>query len=141
MLDSLMKDIRYGIRNLARTPGFTAVAVLTLAPGIGANTAIFSVAENALLRPLPDPHPENLVDQESYNQLRHQWDYDEHAPLDIKQKELQARDGIKLYDISYASLVGNRAVGPNGGIVTAYLILPPGRCPFPAKSPSNTLRL
>ena len=72
--------------------------------------------------------------QESYNQLVHHWDYDEHAPLDIKQKELQARDGMKLFDISYASPVGNRAasVGPNGGIVTAYLILPPGRGPFPA---------
>lgn len=62
MLDSLVKDIRYGVRNLARTPGFAAVAVLTLALGIGANTAIFSVVENALLRPLPYPHPENLVE-------------------------------------------------------------------------------
>src|ERR1700751_1865489 len=62
MLDGLIKDIRYGLRNLARTPGFTAVAGRSLAVGIGATNAIFSVVEKVLLRPLPYPHPENLVE-------------------------------------------------------------------------------
>lgn len=53
--------MKHAFRSLAKTPGFTAVAVLVLALGIGANTAIFSVIEATLLRPLPFPHPEELV--------------------------------------------------------------------------------
>jgi dienelactone hydrolase len=72
--------------------------------------------------------------QESVDRLRHHWDYDQHASLDMTQKELQVRDGMKVFDISYVSPVGHRAasVGPNGGVVTAYLIVPPGPGPFPA---------
>src|SRR5215203_3971154 len=57
----MVNDFRFAVRAFLRTPGFTVVAILTLALGIGATTAIFSVVNAVLIRPLPFPQPERLV--------------------------------------------------------------------------------
>jgi macrolide transport system ATP-binding/permease protein len=81
-MHSVIKDIQYGIRNLLKRPSYTAIALITLALGIGANTAIFSLISTVLLRPLPVSHPEQLV--EVYGTLNKGADYTIQSYLNYK---------------------------------------------------------
>jgi len=60
-LESLLQDVRFSIRSLSRAPAFTATAIAALALGIGANTAVFSVVNTVLLKPVPAPDPDRVV--------------------------------------------------------------------------------
>jgi len=77
-METLIKDIRYGIRSLVKRPGFTAIAIITLALGIGANTAVFSIVNAMLFRPRPVAEPERLLElyvghsQQPYQSIAYQ---------------------------------------------------------------------
>ena len=85
-METLIKDIRYGIRSLLKRPGFTAIAIITLALGIGASTAIFSVVDGVLLRPLPYPNADRMVQIREVNARGSQMPVTEPNFLDVRQR-------------------------------------------------------
>src|SRR5947209_6933810 len=74
-MGTLLQDVRYGWRMLMRKPGFTVVALLTLALGIGANLTIFSFVDTLFFRPLPVPQPDQLVRVEAGRNGKWDWGY------------------------------------------------------------------
>lgn len=89
-MGNLLQDMRYGLRMMFKHPGFTATAVLTLALGIGANTAIFSVVNAVLLRPLPYPQPERMV------AMRSQQSMPDLADIKAQSKSFEALGGVVI---------------------------------------------
>ncbi len=104
---TLLSDLRHALRSLLRAPGFTLVALLTLALGIGANTAIFSVVHAVLLRPLPFAQPDRLVSL-SETRLDRGWTQASftHANFWDVQEQSRTFDGIAAFRVNTMSLTG-----------------------------------
>jgi putative ABC transport system permease protein len=118
-MGSLMQDVQYGMRTLRKNPGFTAVAILTLALGIGANTAIFSLVDAFLLRPLPVKDPQQvatLAYQLKGGQLINIFSVPDYR--DIREQTGNVFSGLITYQISLDGLSVN---GKADRIVTSYV--------------------
>ena len=96
-MDSLIKDIRFGIRSLLKRPAFTAVAVITIGLGIGANSAIFSVINAVLLRPLPYDDPSRLIS------LRFNQSAPDLADVESQTKTFSRLGGMVLQPLAYTA--------------------------------------
>ena len=104
-MDTLIKDIRYGVRGLAKRPGFTALAVFTLALGIGASTAIFSVVDGVLLKSLPYPNAERIVQLREVNTRGTQISFAEPNFLDVRARS-RSFEGVAQYGGSSTTVTG-----------------------------------
>ena len=111
------QDIRYGLRQVLRSPGFAAIAILTLALGIGANTAIFSVVNGVLLRPLPYASPERLAMIYGHWQLKKQAELSEAEFWDMRE-QAQSFGRIAAFADGSANLTGS---GAPERLLTGYM--------------------
>ncbi len=108
-LETLGADFRYAVRTLRQAPGFTAIVILTLALGIGATTAIFSVVNTVLIRSLPFPHPDELVDISSRSTM---FDF---ANLGLSMPDVEeVRSGVPALAATAAFGYGTREFGGGG---------------------------
>ena len=104
-MEAILQDLRFSLRSLAKSPGFTAVAVFTLMLGVGANSAIFTLVNAVLLRPLPYPHSERLMTVWNHMTDLGQTRVSEPELLDFS-RGLDSFEGLAAWDVTDANLSG-----------------------------------
>ena len=104
-MHTLVNDIRYGIRGLVKRPGFTLVAVITLALGIGACTAVFSIVDAVLLRPLPYPDADRIVRLREVSPSGNEWAFAEPNFLDVRSRN-HTLDAVAQYTGQLSTITG-----------------------------------
>ena len=128
-MDTLIKDIRYGVRSLTKRPGFTVIAVITLALGIGASTAIFSVVDGVLLRPLPYPHAERIVQLREVNPSGGKIAFAEPNYLDLRARS-RTLEAMAQYGGDLTTVIGpvnQCALRPSGFLAISLTCLASSR--------------
>jgi putative ABC transport system permease protein len=122
-MENLVQDVRYAVRKLARSPGFALLTVLTLALGIGANTAIFSVVNSVVLRPLGYPQPDRLVFITSQFPALGFDQFWVSAPEFLELRDWNTSfDGVGAYTVRAANLGAERPTRPVTAFVTSELM-------------------
>jgi putative ABC transport system permease protein len=130
-MTNLLQDLRFGLRVLLKSPSFTLIAVLTLALGIGANTAVFTVVYGVLLRPLPFPNPERIVSlAESYKQETDELRLDNQQFKRLQQYQDAFAHMAGFASVGYNLAVGNTAEHIHGAPVSADYFRVLGVQPF-----------
>ena len=119
-LEGLRQDVRYGLRSIRQNPGFAAAVVLTLGLGIGANTAIFSIVNGVLLRPLPYGEPERLVvvRQTLTTPATPSLGFSEKELLDYRAASRTLEDLVEYHTMSFTLLGGREAERVQTGVVS-----------------------
>ncbi len=124
-METLLKDLRYGVRMLMKRPAFTAIAIIALALGIGANTAIFSVVNAVLLRPLPYDNPDQIMIVKETNYPRGLADMNVSLP-DFKawREQNQVFDHVAAHQYENYNITGTDEPERIQGLLTSSDLFP-----------------
>src|SRR5258708_3048718 len=123
MIERIAQDLRYAGRTFRRAPGFLLLTVMTIAVGVGANAAIFSIVNAVLLRPLPFARPDDLVLVTDVNTQTQQNSYDA-TPANFLDWRVRARSlaGLAAFRQATFALSGDRPESLSGAIVNANFV-------------------